>query len=184
MNNQNKPGMRKRLNRDPRTAFYLISAAGILGYFLLSFSRGNPLYVWMVQENNPALRFKDYFVHLGMSAELGDLYRNVTWDAIGCFPPLAYCMCVSLYEGLDPASARRLTSEVVSAVRQADSARAESVEVPVPRFNSGSNYPLANYGARQITGTLYQYGVTRREIDLTFVPDEGKNLEYGIPLPE
>nr|AHF24751.1 hypothetical protein [uncultured bacterium Contig12] len=83
---------------DGRRAFYLISLAGILLYFLLSLRYGNQLYIWMIQENEPGNRFSDYFAHLGMVADPRHLYENVGWDAMGCFPPLAYCMYFLLYK--------------------------------------------------------------------------------------
>lgn len=83
---------------DPRAAFYVISAAGILMYFLLSLRYGSDLYRWMVQENDPSLRFCDYFYHFAQVTDCRNLYQNIGWDAAGCFPPLAYCMYWVIYK--------------------------------------------------------------------------------------
>lgn len=94
-----KHGIRERilrLRRDPRNLFYLISAAGILLYFLLSLRWGGQLYAWMVQENAPEIRFVDYFSHLADAVDRTALYQhfsaNETATYLPLFPPLAYCM--------------------------------------------------------------------------------------------
>ena len=83
--------------RDPRTAFYAISALGIVSFFFLSFYYGRPAYVWMVQENQPGIRFTDYFMHLAAATDRHHLYQNITDPRTGCFPPLAYLMYYLLY---------------------------------------------------------------------------------------
>ena len=89
-------GPAERLRRDPRNLFYLISAAGILLYFLLSLPYGGRLYAWMVQENAPEIRFIDYFSHLESVENPGRLYLQIAQDADGSyaavFPPLAYAL--------------------------------------------------------------------------------------------
>ena len=65
-----EPGPARRLYRrtgfrpDARTAFYVISLLGIVSFFFLVLYYGRPAYVWMVQENQPSIRFTDYFLHL------------------------------------------------------------------------------------------------------------------------
>ena len=90
--------LRRTFANDHRCVFYLFSAGGILLFFLLSLRYGNRMYVWMVQENEPGNRFSDYFAHLGLTVDRNHLYENVGWDAMGCFPPLAYCMYYLLYK--------------------------------------------------------------------------------------
>ncbi|MBP3720906.1 MAG: DUF2029 domain-containing protein [Clostridia bacterium] len=89
------------LRKDPRNLFYLISAAGLLLYFLLSFRYGGRLYSWMIQENAPEIRFIDYFPHLSDAADRTNLYQHISGDAqasyLPLFPPLAYCMYHFLY---------------------------------------------------------------------------------------
>ena len=91
----------EKLRRDPRNLFYLISAAGILVYIVLSFRYGGRLFAWMIQENAPEIRFIDYFSHLDGISDPATLYQHVSWDADGSyaavFPPLAYCMYFLLY---------------------------------------------------------------------------------------
>jgi len=92
-----KTGGYRTFLRTPEFAFYGISALGILFFILLSFYYGRPAYVWMVQENQPAIRFTDYFMHLTASMDRHQLYQKVTDPQIGCFPPLAYLMYFFLY---------------------------------------------------------------------------------------
>ena len=95
-----------RLRQDPRNLFYLLSAAGILLYMLLSFRYGGALYAWLAQENAPEIRFVDYFSHMELVADPATLYQHVSWDADGSyaavFPPLAYCMYLALYRMTAP----------------------------------------------------------------------------------
>lgn len=94
-------GSLKRLQKDPRSWFYLISALGILLYFPLSFRFGSELYAWLVQENAPDIRFIDYFSHFESAADPSHLYQHVSWNELGSyaavFPPLAYWMYYVLY---------------------------------------------------------------------------------------
>ena len=85
------------ISKDSRSAFYLISGAGIICFFLLAFRYGNQMYLWLIQENKDSIRFSDYFFHYAMSAKRHELYQSIGWDATGCFPPLAYCMYHLLY---------------------------------------------------------------------------------------
>lgn len=94
-------GRLRRFRKDPRNWFYLISALGILLYFPLSFRFGGELYVWLVQENAPEIRFIDYFSHFERAADPTHLFEHVSWDGLGSyaavFPPLAYGMYYVLY---------------------------------------------------------------------------------------
>ena len=90
--------IRRTLVEDPRGLFFLISGAGLILYFLVSFRYGQTVYQWLVQENKPKLRFWDYFSHFSKTGDRAHLYQNITWDAMGCFPPLAYCMYYALYK--------------------------------------------------------------------------------------
>ena len=88
--------------RSPVSAFYAISAVGILSFFLISLRYGSAAYTWVIQENNPNIRFSDYFWHLAQTVDRSHLYQNISWDAAGCFPPLAYCMYYLLYKFTRP----------------------------------------------------------------------------------
>jgi len=87
----------EKCRKDPRMLFYLVSGAGIAIGLLLCVLRGNPMYTWMIQENDPDIRFADYFAHMARTVDPKHLYQNISWDAMGCFPPLAYCMYYPLY---------------------------------------------------------------------------------------
>ena len=82
---------------DSRTAFYAVSLLGIISFFFLVLYYGRPAYVWMVQENQPGIRFTDYFLHLTAAVDRNQLYQSVTDVRTGCFPPLAYLMYYFLY---------------------------------------------------------------------------------------
>ena len=96
-------GRLRNFLRDPRTLFYLISAAGILLYFFLSLRYGGQLYTWMIQENAPEIRFIDYFSHLEDAVDRTDIYRHIAVASDAgtvyrpLFPPLAYCFYHLLY---------------------------------------------------------------------------------------
>ena len=83
--------------QDPRSAFYSISTLGLISFIFLSFIYGRPAYVWLVQENQPGIRFTDYFMHLFAAVDRHHLYQNITDARTGCFPPLAYLMYYFLY---------------------------------------------------------------------------------------
>ncbi len=95
--NQRLSRLKTRLVKDPRALFYLVSAAGTVLGLLLCMRWGSPLYKWMVQENDPGIRFADYFAHIARTVDPQHLYQRISWDAMGCFPPLAYCMYYPLY---------------------------------------------------------------------------------------
>ena len=105
-----------RWRRDPRNLFFLISAAGLLLYFLLSFRYGGALYAWTVQENDPSIRFIDYFSHLQSVENPPLLYHQIDWDADGSyasvFPPLAYCLYYLLYRLTAISGGRPLSMKV------------------------------------------------------------------------
>ena len=98
MINRTLKTLRRILIEDPRGVFYLLSMAGILLYFAISLHYGQVAYRWLVQENKPDIRFSDYFAHFAKIGDRKHLYENITWDAMGCFPPLAYCLYYVLYK--------------------------------------------------------------------------------------
>lgn len=91
------PARRKGFHADARIAFYGISLLGIISFFFLVLYYGRPAYVWLVQENQPGIRFTDYFLHLTAAMDRNQLYQSVTDVRTGCFPPLAYLMYYFLY---------------------------------------------------------------------------------------
>ncbi len=90
-------------------AFYMISLLGSVSFYFLALYFGRPAYVWMVQENQPVIRFTDYFLHLTASMNRQQLYQSVSDARIGCFPPLAYLMYFFLYR-LTPLAFENLSS--------------------------------------------------------------------------
>ena len=97
-----------KILREPRSLFYILSTLGTFVFILLSFSFGRPAYEWMVQENLPGIRFTDYFLHLfHAAAHRTNLYEQVLYPQLGCFPPLAYLMYLFLYH-LAPAQSEAM----------------------------------------------------------------------------
>jgi len=91
---------------------------------------------------------------------------------------------VSTYESMPPETSRALMTEIIETCVEADRRGESSVEVKVPLFNYGSNWPIAPYGSDRMAGVLYRYGLTQKNMDLTLIPAEEKNHEYHLPLPE
>ena len=75
----------------PESVFYFLSLTGIIGFLVYAFHAGRNAWIWMIQENNPAIRGVDFFTHMLFSRDPAAVYE-VTSDVAGCFPPLIYFM--------------------------------------------------------------------------------------------
>lgn len=75
----------------PESVFYFLSLTGIIGFLVYAFHTGRDAWIWMIQENNPAIRGVDFFTHMLFSRDPAAVYE-VTSDVAGCFPPLIYFM--------------------------------------------------------------------------------------------
>lgn len=78
--------------KNPQLIFFIICISGIVSYIFASFLYGAEVMKWMVQENNPNIRFVDYFMHIRYASNPSGLYDMVADDTQGCFPPLAYVL--------------------------------------------------------------------------------------------
>ncbi|MBQ6502927.1 MAG: hypothetical protein IJI57_03325 [Flexilinea sp.] len=81
------------------------------------------------------------------------------------------------------AIAQQVTSDLVDDFLEADQSGQNNIEIHVPLFNYGDNYPLATYAPGTVSNVLYKYGVTNNRINAVFIPDPGLNEKYGLPVP-
>lgn len=72
--------------------------------------------------------------------------------------------------------AYRCSTYIVNMVQQADEQGMTTLEIHVPRFNDGDNWPLPTYGGGRISDALYKHGVTATRIEVNLVPDENVTL--------
>ena len=77
----------------PEMLFFILSIAGILGFFIFAMWQGKSAWKWMLQENNPDIHGVDYYMHVTFSVHPETLYT----DTNGCFPPFAYGMYYMFY---------------------------------------------------------------------------------------
>ena len=73
-----------------------------------------------------------------------------------------------------------ISEAIVSQVVQADKNHLDSAKVFVPKYKTANNWPLSNYMGHSIGLTLYRHGITSRFITVEIVPDEMKNIEFGL----
>jgi len=89
--------IKDQIKADPRVLFYIICIAGFVTYFITNMILGVDVLKWMVQENNPDIRFFDFFMHVRFTSDPANLYAMPVDDTQGCFPPLSYVMYYLLY---------------------------------------------------------------------------------------
>ena len=75
---------------------------------------------------------------------------------------------------------RALANFIVQQYTDADKSGAETVQIHVPEFKTGDNFPIANYGNMRIAGTLYNYGITKRFVNSEFIIDSSVNEKFGL----
>ncbi len=84
---------KQNIRISPDRLFFLISLAGIAGFFLLAIMNGHTAWEWMAQENNPDMVGVDYFRHIDGSLRGAALYESTNF----CFPAFAYVLYFYLY---------------------------------------------------------------------------------------
>ena len=152
-----------RWRRDPRNLFFLISAAGLLLYFLLSFRYGGALYAWTVQENDPSIRFIDYFSHLQSVENPPLLYHQIDWDALAirCWNEMEQimrvCPCVLLSELNDRGIATSCEIDLTSAISMRAMQLASEQPTAVLDWNN-------NYGDEENKVILFHCGSTAKSL--------------------
>lgn len=85
------------LKKDPKKLFYIICIAGFVSYIVCNLVMGVEAMRWFVQENNPDIRFVDYFMHVQYARDPKNLYSLMVSDTQGCFPALSYILYCFLY---------------------------------------------------------------------------------------
>lgn len=73
--------------------------------------------------------------------------------------------------GVDTAKVKAFDEYVVESVVDADKAGNTDIELRVPEYSSGDNWPLALYGGDSISNTLYVQGLTNKRMNITFIPE-------------
>lgn len=96
------------IKNNPKVSFFIICLSGIAAYIVASFMYGGDMMTWIVQENNPNIRFVDYFMHIRYASNPSGLYGMVADDTQGCFPPLAYV----LYYFLNRLTCRKFDGDI------------------------------------------------------------------------
>lgn len=86
-----------QIKSDPRVLFFIICILGFTTYLITNVIMGVDVLKWMVQENNPDIRFFDFFMHVRFTSDPANLYAMPVDDTQGCFPPLSYVMYYLLY---------------------------------------------------------------------------------------
>lgn len=89
--------IKEQIMSDPRILFYIICILGFVTYLLANIILGVDVLKWMVQENNPEIRFYDFFMHFRFASNPKELYAMAYDDTQGCFPPLSYVMYYLLF---------------------------------------------------------------------------------------
>lgn len=89
--------IKEQIVSDPRVLFYFISILGFVTYIIANYILGVDVLKWMVQENNPDIRFVDFFMHFRFASNPKELYAMPYDDTQGCFPPLSYVMYYFLF---------------------------------------------------------------------------------------
>lgn len=134
-----------------------------------------------------------FFLFLFMITQLNRISSEV--KSIRLIFPLTVVICflclftpgrtwlIRTNDRVDAPTARKITSEIVSACVAADEAGEEAVDVSVPMFK-GNNWPLSLGGASSVSKALFIYGQTGKKLKITFVPDKEKNKQYGLTIPK
>ena len=76
----------------------------------------------------------------------------------------------NLAGGVDVSKVKALDEYIVESVVEADKAGDTDIELRVPKYDSGDNWPLATYGGGRISNTLYIHGFTTKRMNIIFVP--------------
>lgn len=75
---------------------------------------------------------------------------------------------------------RALADYITEQYVDADRSGVEMAQIHVPDFQTGDNFPIANYGNMRIANTLYKYGVLSRFVNSEFVIDSSVNEMFGL----
>ena len=85
--------------------------------------------------------------------------------------------------GIPPQNCAAVTRDIIGAIKAADAAGADSVNLHVPKgfMSMDNNWPISVTAGEDMSCLLYGYGQISRPINVIIVPDESLNLRYHIP---
>lgn len=79
-----------------------------------------------------------------------------------------------------PAVVKAVDDDIIAQIREAEQAGETSVEVHIP-VQGSDGWPLdQQMTPSRIAGALYAHGITKREMDVSLVPDPQKDLELHV----
>ena len=78
---------------------------------------------------------------------------------------------------------KKIDEDIVTQILDAENQGALEMELHVPKFTTDDNWPMATYSGGSVSRfpyTLWRHGLIDSGIYITVVPDEDKNIEFGI----
>lgn len=73
-----------------------------------------------------------------------------------------------------------ISNDILDQVLMADWQGKTTMELYVPVYTSKDNFPIATYGGREISRTLFAQGMINRQIEITIVPTYDMNEKYDL----
>ena len=157
-------------------SLYLVIVASSTGYWYLK--RADVIYS------------VPFFALLIGAVSFAYVIKNVKWSEI-VTPILLLLLICNTFNGthifrenirnnMSAEKTKELDYYIMEQVIEAVNAGETSMELKVPYYTSEDNYPIPYYFGDRITTTLMRHGLIDRYIEITIVPDESVNEEFGL----
>lgn len=184
--------LKKRGEKDNFFGDYIIRMllAGIItGVFIfLLCSKVNPSYI---TRNDVIFGAVFYFFISGLLSA-AYIWGKVKYRITFILPLLLYVFLMnnlmgyrifreSIVNNVWAKNAISINNYLIEQMVNADETGASQLSLKVPKWDTGDNFPHADYMGSEITVTLYKHGVISRWIDVTIEPDESINQKYNLP---
>lgn len=85
--------------------------------------------------------------------------------------------------GISPDICRQIDEDILCQITDEVSAKKNQMDLHVPQFTNADNWPIATYAGGpygRFSYTLWRHGIIKKSINITVVPDQAKNTEYGV----
>ena len=85
--------------------------------------------------------------------------------------------------GISPEICRQIDEDILCQITDEVSAKKNQMDLHVPQFTNADNWPIATYAGGpygRFSYTLWRHGIIKKSINITVVPDQAKNAEYGV----
>ena len=85
--------------------------------------------------------------------------------------------------GISPDICRQIDEDILCQITDEVSAKKNQMDLHVPQFTNADNWPIATYSGGpygRFSYTLWRHGIIKKSINITVVPDQAKNTEYGV----